>query len=39
MELAEKFNTIEKLLGDERIYRFCKWQNKQKPGKYAIRKC
>lgn len=37
MELAEKFNTIEKLLGDERIYKFCKWQNKQKPGKYAKR--
>jgi hypothetical protein len=37
MELAEKFNTIEKLLGDERIYKFCKWQNKQKPSKYAKR--
>mmetsp|Transcript_563 Transcript_563/g.1003 ORF Transcript_563/g.1003 Transcript_563/m.1003 type:complete len:330 (-) Transcript_563:1957-2946(-) len=37
MELAERYNTIEKLLDDERIYKFCKWQSKQKPGKYGIR--
>lgn len=32
-ELAERYNSIEKLLKDERIRKFCKWQNKQKPGK------
>jgi len=35
MELAERYNSVEKLLGDERIYKFCQWQNKQKPaGKF-----
>lgn len=34
MELALNYNTIEKLLGDERISIFCKWASKQKPGKY-----
>lgn len=30
MELAERFNSVEKLLEDEQIYKFCKWQSKQK---------
>ena len=34
LELAEQYNTVEKLLGDERVYKYCKWSNKQKPGKY-----
>ena len=34
MELALNYNTIEKLLGDERISKFCKWASKQKSGKY-----
>lgn len=33
-ELAESYNSIEKLLSDERIRKFCKWQNTQKPGKH-----
>jgi hypothetical protein len=39
MELAEKYNTVEKLLCDECIYKFCKWQEtKQKAAKkYAVR--
>ncbi len=38
MELAERYNTVEKLLEDDRIYKFCQWQSKQKPGKYSLRK-
>ena len=34
MELALNYNSIEKLLGDERIAKFCKWASKQKSGKY-----
>lgn len=36
-ELAEKYNTIEKLLKDERIYKYCKWANKQRAGKSSKR--
>ena len=36
LELAEKYNTVEKILTDENIYKFCKWQSKQKPGKYGL---
>jgi len=34
IELAEQYNTVGKLLGDERVYKYCQWANKQKPGKY-----
>jgi len=34
MELALNYNSIDKLLGDERIAKFCKWASKQKSGKY-----
>lgn len=30
IELAEQYNTVEKLLEDERVYKFCRWANKQK---------
>lgn len=36
MMLALNYNTVEKLLGDERIYKFCQWANKQKAGKYTV---
>jgi hypothetical protein len=32
-DLAETYNTIDKLLKDERIYKYCKWANKQRAGK------
>ena len=31
MELAETWNTVDKLLEDENIMKFCKWAHKQKP--------
>jgi len=34
MELALFFSTVEKLLNDEQISKFCKWASKQKTGKY-----
>lgn len=34
MELALFFSTVEKLLEDEKISKFCKWASKQKTGKY-----
>lgn len=34
IELAEQYNTVDKLLGDVRVRNFCKWANKQRPGKY-----
>lgn len=34
IELALNFNSVEKLLEDERIAKFCKWASKQKTGKY-----
>jgi len=37
-ELAERYNSIEQLLADERIRKFCKWQSKQKPGKPSFNK-
>lgn len=39
MELASDYNTVEKLLGDERISKFCKWASKQKRGKYKRIDC
>ena len=35
MSLALTFNSVEKLLNDTKIYNFCKWQSKQRPGRYA----
>jgi hypothetical protein len=34
MELALNYNSVESLLEDERISKFCKWASKQKPGKF-----
>jgi hypothetical protein len=34
MELALNYNSVERLLEDERISKFCKWASKQKTGKY-----
>ena len=34
MDLALFFSTVEKLLDDEQISKFCKWASKQKTGKY-----
>jgi len=36
MELAERYNTVEKLLTDKDVVKFCMWANKQRPGKYAL---
>lgn len=36
MTLAARYNTVERLLTDSAVVKFCKWNNKQKPGKYAI---
>jgi hypothetical protein len=36
-DLAEKYNTVDKLLKDERIYKYCKWANKQRAGKSSKR--
>ena len=35
MSLALEYNTVEKLLFDDQISRFCKWASKQKTGKYS----
>ena len=37
LTLAMEYGTIELLLQDERITKFCKWASKQKPGKHSIR--
>jgi len=34
MDLALNYNSVEKLLEDEQISKFCKWASKQKTGKY-----
>jgi len=34
MELALNYNSVDKLLEDDRIAKFCKWASKQKTGKY-----
>jgi hypothetical protein len=39
MDLAERYNSVEKLLEDEKIYKFCKWQSKQKKqGKHTLKR-
>mmetsp|Transcript_5039 Transcript_5039/g.7281 ORF Transcript_5039/g.7281 Transcript_5039/m.7281 type:complete len:253 (+) Transcript_5039:82-840(+) len=35
MVLATRYNTVEKLIADNTIYKFCKWASKQRPGKSA----
>lgn len=37
MTLALNYNTVDQLLEDEQIYKFCQWASKQKPGKYALK--
>ncbi|KAG7348492.1 hypothetical protein IV203_017197 [Nitzschia inconspicua] len=34
LELALNYNTVQKLLEDENIRKFCLWASKQRPGKY-----
>ena len=36
MELAESYSTIDKLMEDEELLKFCKWASKQKAGKYSL---
>ena len=36
MELAERFPTVERLLEDEDLVRFCKWASGQKCGRYSL---
>mmetsp|Transcript_30477 Transcript_30477/g.69783 ORF Transcript_30477/g.69783 Transcript_30477/m.69783 type:complete len:280 (-) Transcript_30477:431-1270(-) len=38
MTLALEFNTVDKILSDKNIYKFCKWASKQKPGKFSVSK-
>eukprot|EP00977_Amphora_coffeiformis_P021670 scaffold9695_cov181-Amphora_coffeaeformis.AAC.5 len=39
MTLAAEYNTVDKLIHDPAIYKFCKWASKQKISrKYAVRK-
>jgi len=35
IDLALHFNSVEKLLNDTKIFNFCRWASKQKPGKYS----
>lgn len=37
MDLALSYSTVEKLLEDDQIYKFCKWASKQRAGKYSRR--
>ena len=37
MALATDYSTTELLLRDEKIYKYCKWASKQKPGKFSNR--
>jgi hypothetical protein len=37
MDLALSYSSVDKLLEDEQIFRFCKWANKQWPGRYAVK--
>ena len=36
VELAESYSTIDKLLEDKELLKFCKWASKQKAGKYSL---
>lgn len=35
LALALEYNTVERLLEDEAIHKFCKWASKQRAGKYC----
>jgi hypothetical protein len=35
MDLALNYNTLELLLADEQVYKFCKWASRQRTGKYS----
>jgi hypothetical protein len=35
MTLATQYNTVDALIQDESIYKFCKWASRQRTGKYA----
>jgi len=35
MVLATDYSTTDLLMQDEKIYKYCKWASKQKPGKYS----
>uniref|UniRef100_A0A7R9ZKQ2 Uncharacterized protein n=1 Tax=Craspedostauros australis TaxID=1486917 RepID=A0A7R9ZKQ2_9STRA len=37
MTLAMEYSTMEALLSDDSIRKFCKWANKQKVGKYGVK--
>jgi len=37
MTLARSYNTVEKLIEDETVFKFSKWASKQRVGKYARR--
>jgi hypothetical protein len=37
MDLALLYSSVDKLLEHEQISRFCKWANKQRPGRYAVK--
>jgi hypothetical protein len=37
MDLALSYSSVGKLLEDEQISRFCKWANKQRPGRHAVK--
>lgn len=38
IDLALRYNTVDKLLEDQKIFKFCKWASKQKAGRYSVRK-
>lgn len=37
LDLALSYSTIELILADSQIAKYCKWANKQRPGRYAAR--
>jgi hypothetical protein len=38
MELASSYNSVDQLLEDDQIAKFCRWANKQRPGKYSVKR-
>lgn len=36
LQLANNYGTVELLLKDEEIFKFCKWASKQRPGKHVL---
>jgi hypothetical protein len=37
MTLALSYNSVERILEDEQISKFCKWASKQRAGKYSVK--